>query len=64
LRSRALTSVGFLADRVSRGLDREANHLLGGDLLLRSDHPWSEALADEAVRLGLRVNDTVLFTSW
>jgi putative ABC transport system permease protein len=59
----SLTSVGFLADRVSRGLDREANQLLGGDLLLRSDHPWSEALADEAVRRGLRVNDTVLFTS-
>lgn len=58
-----LTSVGFLADRVGRGLDRETNQLLGGDLLLRADHPWDESYRTEAGRLGLRHTGTVLFTS-
>ncbi len=59
----SLTSVGFLTDRVARGLEREANQLLGGDLLLRADHPWSETFADEARARGLDVVETVLFTS-
>ncbi|MDX9698129.1 MAG: FtsX-like permease family protein [Rhodocyclaceae bacterium] len=59
----SLTSVGFLADRVSRGLDREANQLLGGDLLLRADRPWQVEVRDEAQRRGLSLADTVLFTS-
>lgn len=59
----SLTSVGFLADRVARGLDREANQLLGGDLLLRAHHPWSQRFYDEARRQGLAVVDSVLFTS-
>ncbi|WP_332671873.1 ABC transporter permease [Aromatoleum sp.] len=59
----SLTSVGFLADRVARGLDREANQLLGGDLLLRADRPWEAQFVDEARRRGLRVVETVLFTS-
>ena len=59
----SLTSVGFLADRVSRGLDREANQLLGGDLLLRADRPWDRQFADEARRRGLRTAETVVFTS-
>ncbi len=59
----SLTSVGFLADRVSRGLDREANQLLGGDLLLRADHPWDRTFIAEARGRGLDVVGTVLFTS-
>ena len=59
----SLTSVGFLADRVGRGLDREANQLLGGDLLLRADHPWSENFVDAARERGLATAGTVLFTS-
>ncbi|PKO55054.1 MAG: ABC transporter permease, partial [Betaproteobacteria bacterium HGW-Betaproteobacteria-19] len=58
-----LTSVGFLADRVGRGLDREANQLLGGDLLLRADQPWSERFFDEARQRGLLAVTSVLFTS-
>ncbi|WP_026296275.1 ABC transporter permease [Aromatoleum toluclasticum] len=58
-----LTSVGFLADRVARGLDREANQLMGGDLLLRADHPWDESYRREAERQGLQQTGTVLFTS-
>ncbi|HJV26149.1 MAG TPA: FtsX-like permease family protein [Aromatoleum sp.] len=59
----ALTSVGFLGDRVSRALDREANQLLGGDLLLRADHPWSGEITAEARRRDLGVVGSILFTS-
>lgn len=59
----SLASVGFLADRVSRGLDREANQMLGGDLLLRADHPWGVEVSEEVERRGLALADTVLFTS-
>src|SRR5690606_17976168 len=59
----SLTSVGFLADRVGRALDREANQLLGGDLLLRADRPWPDAFAEEAGRRGPRPTTTVLFPS-
>ena len=59
----SLTSVGFLADRVGRALDSEANQLLGGDLLLRADRPWPASFADEARRRDLQVVTTVLFTS-
>ena len=59
----SLTSVGFLADRVGRALDREANQLLGGDLLLRADRPWSESFIEEARGRGLQTAKTVLFTS-
>ena len=59
----SLTSVGFLADRVGRALDREANQLLGGDLLLRADQPWSARFVDEAHARGLQTATTVLFTS-
>ncbi|MGD9871956.1 MAG: ABC transporter permease [Thauera sp.] len=59
----SLTSVGFLADRVGRALDREANQLLGGDLLLRADKPWPGSFADEAHARGLQTAQTVLFTS-
>ena len=59
----SLTSVGFLADRVGRALDREANQLLGGDLLLRADRPWPAQFVDEARARGLQTATTVLFTS-
>ena len=59
----SLTSVGFFADRLSQGLDREANQLLGGDLLLTADHPWDERYAAQARALGLRAITTTSFTS-
>jgi putative ABC transport system permease protein len=59
----SLTSVGFLANRVTRGLEREANQLLGGDLLLRADRPWSDEFVVEARRRGLETARTTLFTS-
>jgi putative ABC transport system permease protein len=59
----ALTSVGFLTDRVERALKLEAHQLLGGDLLLTADHPWSADYSREAVARGLRVAQSVVFPS-
>ena len=38
----ALTSVGFLTDRVEQALKLQSHQLLGGDLLLTADHPWPD----------------------
>jgi putative ABC transport system permease protein len=59
----SLVSVGFLTDRVAQSLDREANQLLGGDLLVKSDHPWSPAISRVAVARGLQVVTTTVFSS-
>jgi len=41
----SVSSVAFLGDRVSRAIARDANQLLGADLVLLSDRPWDEELA-------------------
>ncbi|NYT59073.1 FtsX-like permease family protein [Alcaligenaceae bacterium] len=47
----AVTSVGFLADRVGRALERDSGQMLGGDLALRADEPIpAEFLAQAGVR--------------
>lgn len=59
----AMTSVGFFTDRVQAVLEREANQLLGGDVLLSADAPLPQAYADEADALGMRHNRSFSFTS-
>jgi putative ABC transport system permease protein len=59
----SLTSVSFFTDRVRQALTREANQLLGGDLLLVADHAWRGEILDEARRLGLTVLTSTTFTS-
>jgi putative ABC transport system permease protein len=59
----SLTSVSFFTDRVSQALVREANQLLGGDLLLTADHPWPTAFGEAAARHGLKALSTTTFTS-
>jgi len=59
----ALTGVGFLADRVQQAVETEANQLLGGDLLLTSDHPWDEAYRQAARERGLRLAESASFPS-
>ncbi len=59
----ALTAVGFFTDRVRQALDREANQLLGADMLLTADHPWKPTLADNAKARGLNVVETQTFPS-
>jgi putative ABC transport system permease protein len=57
----ALTAVGFFADRLKGGLERDARQLLGGDVVISSDRPTPPAFIDEARRLGLNVAATVSF---
>ena len=59
----ALTAVGFFTDRVRQALEREANQLLGADLLLVADHPWSERMRETAMATGLRLAETRVFPS-
>jgi putative ABC transport system permease protein len=59
----ALSAVGFFTDRVRQALEREANQLLGADLLLTADHPWPAGMADEARARGLRQVETRTFPS-
>ena len=44
----SVTTVGFFADRVQSALDRQANELLGGDLVVIADQPLSAAFAEAA----------------
>ncbi|HUW36500.1 MAG TPA: FtsX-like permease family protein [Rhodocyclaceae bacterium] len=59
----SLTSVSFLTDRVAGALVLESHQLLGGDLLLSSDHPWAAATRERARRDGLALVDSVSFPS-
>jgi len=49
----ALTAVGFFADRLKGGLQRDARQLLGGDAVLASDNPTPPAFVERARSLGL-----------
>ena len=50
----AVTSVGFLADRVGRALERDAAQMLGADLVVESSKPIPTAFVERAQSLGLR----------
>ncbi|NLA68257.1 MAG: FtsX-like permease family protein [Gammaproteobacteria bacterium] len=55
----AVTSVGFVTDRAARALAIEANRVLGGDAVLRSDSPIQGPVREAAQAAGLRTADTV-----
>ena len=57
----ALTAVGFFADRIKGGLQRDAKALLGGDVVLSSDNPTPQAFRDKAAALGLQSASSVGF---
>ena len=57
----ALTSVGFFADRLQGGLQRDALQLLGGDVVVASDNPTPQAFVDKARALGLQTVGTMGF---
>ena len=50
----ALTAVGFFADRLKGGLQRDARQLLGGDVVLASDNPTPASVIAQAQALGLQ----------
>lgn len=57
----ALTAVGFFADRLQNGLNRDARQLMGGDAVVRSDQPAPPSFEAEARALGLEVTRHVGF---
>jgi len=57
----ALTAVGFFADRLQGGLERDARQLLGGDVVVVSDNPPPAQFAERARQLGLQSVVTVGF---
>ncbi|WP_434516378.1 ABC transporter permease [Dechloromonas sp. ARDL1] len=59
----AVTAVGFFGDRVRQGLQREAQQMMGGDLVVTSDHPLPERYRDEARRHRLQLAETLVFPS-
>ena len=59
----SLTAVGFFTDRIRQALERDANQLLGADLLLIADHPWPEAVRALIQTHALRIAETRTFPS-
>jgi putative ABC transport system permease protein len=59
----ALTAVGFFADRLKNGLNRDAAQLLGGDAIVASDQPTPAAFVEQARAQGLAQARTVAFPS-
>ena len=59
----ALTAVGFFADRLNAGLQRDARQLLGGDAVVGSDRPAPPELLAKARELGLNVASSTGFPS-
>ncbi len=57
----ALTAVGFFADRLKGGLQRDARQLLGGDAVISSDNPTPGVFIEKARALGLDVVQTLGF---
>ncbi|WP_244849096.1 ABC transporter permease [Caballeronia sp. SL2Y3] len=59
----ALSSVGFLADRMRQGLARDARQMIAADFVVRADHPVDPMFAQEARALGLETAGTTIFPS-
>ena len=57
----ALSSVGFLADRLEGGLQRDARQLLGGDAVLVSDHALPSEVTHWVQASGLQSAVTMTF---
>ena len=59
----AVTSVGFLVDRIRLGLERDAAQLLAAALVLVSDTPITDPLRERVRAAGLQMAETVTFPS-
>jgi len=59
----ALTAVGFLTDRIGRGVARQANEVLAADLRLRSPDPVPREWRDAALEYALQTAETQTFPS-
>lgn len=59
----ALAAVGFVAQRLDGALARDAAQLIGGDVVLASDHPIAAFYEAQAAQRGLRHMRTEVFPS-
>src|SRR5690606_12456862 len=59
----AVTSVGFLADRLQLALERDGAQLLGADIVLSTQAPADASVRRAATQRGLQTTDTVIFPS-
>lgn len=59
----SISSVGFFTDRIQQLLERQANVLMGADLVISADHPLDPVLRDAARRQGLQTAETLSFLS-
>jgi len=59
----AVSSVGFFSDRLQGGLQRDARQLLGGDVVLVSDHLLPPVFAEQATAAGLKSNLSLTFST-
>ncbi len=57
----AMSSVSFLADRLERGLERDAGKLLGGDVVVASDQATPLEFSNWAQEAGFKSAQTVSF---
>ncbi len=57
----ALSAVGFFADRLKGGLQRDARQLLGGDAVVSSDNATPASFIEQARALGLSTVGTLGF---
>jgi putative ABC transport system permease protein len=56
-------TVGFFADRVKGGLTKQANLLLGADVMISGDRPLPSTIADAAHARGLATTPVIRFNS-
>lgn len=59
----AVSSVGFLSDRVNRALERDAGQLLAADLVLSADRPIATSWQEQAEQFKLETAHTWQFRS-
>jgi putative ABC transport system permease protein len=59
----SVTTVGFFADRMHQALNRQADQLLGADLVVVADRPLPRDFESEARRRGLAVSAMMRFPS-
>ncbi len=59
----ALSAVGFFADRLQSGLTRDAAQLMGGDVVIQSDHPVPSEFEQRARQAGLQPSLSLSFPS-
>ena len=62
-RGGSVGTVGFFADRVKGALARQANLLLGADVMISGDRPLPPAFADDARARGLATTPVIRFNS-